>query len=161
MSDNNSPLHFLQQSIDQEFEGSPSPFMHWLKPVIRRAEYGALKFEYLIRKEMTNPMGVLHGGVTAGIIDDIIGATVFAMNLSRPYTTINNCIDYFAPAREGDLIEAHTTLVKRGEQILNLQCEVWLPAKKRLIARGYSNMIRLKFVEMKKNGMDQPASSFI
>lgn len=144
MMEINKALHAMQKSIDKDFSDSPSPFMHWLKPVIRSAEYGALKFEYIIRKEMTNPMGVLHGGVTAGIIDDIIGATVFTMNLSRPYTTINNCIDYFSPAREGDIIQAHTLVIKRGEQIINLQCEVWLPSKNRLLARGYSNMIRLE-----------------
>jgi len=84
---------------------------------------------------MTNPMQVLDGGVSAGIMDDIIGATEFTINLSHPYTTINNCIDYFAPAREGDIIEARSSVVKRGKQIINLQCELWLPAKNRLIAR--------------------------
>ncbi len=93
---------------------------------------------------MTNPMGMLHGGVSAGIIDDIIGATIFSMDLSHPFTTINNYIDYFAPAMEGDIIEAQTSVVKLGRQIINLQCEIWLPSKKRLIARGYSNMIRIE-----------------
>ncbi|MGB4776000.1 MAG: PaaI family thioesterase [Daejeonella sp.] len=134
----------MKSALNQEFSESPSPFMQWLKPVIRKAEFGSLTMEYIIRKEMTNPMGVLHGGITAGIIDDIIGATVFTMNLSNPFTTINNAIDYFSPAKEGDVIQAHTTIIKRGVQIINLQCEVWLPAKKRLIARGYSNMIRLE-----------------
>lgn len=143
MEESNKRLYLMQLSVNKEFRDSPSPFMHWLKPIIREAEYGALKFEYLIRKEMTNPMGVLHGGVTAGIIDDIIGATVFTMNLSHHYTTINNYIDYFSSAKEADIIEAHTSILKRGQQIINLQCEIWLPSKKRLIARGYSNMIRL------------------
>lgn len=144
MTDLNKSLISMQQSIDKEFSGSPSPFMHWLKPIVRSAEFGALRFEYHIRKEMTNPMSVLHGGVTAGIIDDIIGATVFTMDLSHSFSTINNYIDYFAPAFEGDIIEAHTSVVKMGRQIINLQCEIWLPVKKRLIARGYSNMIRLE-----------------
>jgi len=48
----------------------------------------------------TNPIQILQGGLSAGIIDDIIGATVFAMNLSHHYTTINNYVDYFAPAHE-------------------------------------------------------------
>jgi len=144
MNEINNALISLQQGIGKEFSNSPSPFTHWLKPIIRGAEPGALIFEYLVRHDMTNPMQVLHGGVTAGIIDDIIGATVFTMNLSHTYTTINNCIDYFAPAREGDIIEARSSVVKRGKQIINLQCELWLPAKNRLIARGYSNMIRLE-----------------
>lgn len=143
MNKTNNRLSLMQESIGKKSFDSPSPFTHWLKPVIREAEYGVLKCEYIVRKDMCNPLGVLHGGVTAGIIDDIIGATVFTMDLSHPFTTINNYIDYFAPATEGDIIEAHTSVVKMGRQIINLQCEIWLPSKKRLIARGYSNMIRL------------------
>ncbi len=33
MTDLNKPLISMQQSIDKEFSGSPSPFMHWLKPI--------------------------------------------------------------------------------------------------------------------------------
>lgn len=143
MSDTNERLADMQNYIGKHFPESPSAYMRWLNPIIRGAEFGNLRFEYLVRKEMTNPMGLLHGGVTAGIIDDIIGATVFTMGFSHAYTTINNNIDYFAPAKEGDSIEAMSSVVKRGQQIINLQCEIWLPAKKRLLARGYSNMIRL------------------
>ncbi|HEY1062006.1 MAG TPA: PaaI family thioesterase [Daejeonella sp.] len=140
----NAHLAAIQEEIGKEFSNSPSPFSHWLKPIVRNAEAGALIFEYLVRQDMTNPIRVLHGGVSAGIIDDIIGATVFTMNLSHHYTTINNYIDYFAPAHEGDIIEARSSVIKRGKQIINLQCELWLPVKNRLIARGYSNMIRLE-----------------
>ena len=140
----NAHLAAIQEEIGKEFSNSPSPFSHWLKPIVRNAEAGALIFEYLVRLDMTNPIRVLHGGVSAGIIDDIIGATVFTMNLSHHYTTINNYIDYFAPAHEGDIIEARSSVIKRGKQIINLQCELWLPVKNRLIARGYSNMIRLE-----------------
>lgn len=144
MSGINKALQSLQQAIGKESFNSPSPFTHWLKPVLREAEYGTLRCEYIIRKDMTNPLGLLHGGVTAGIIDDIIGATIFSMDLSKPFSTINNYIDYFSPAHEGDLIEAQSSVIKMGKQIINLQCEIWLPVKKRLIARGYSNMIRLE-----------------
>lgn len=144
MKKTNSRISLMQESIGKKSFDSPSPFTHWLKPVMKEAEYGALKCDFMVRKEMTNPMGVLHGGVTAAIIDDMIGATVFTMDLSHGFSTINNYIDYFAPAEEGDIIEAHTSVVKMGRQIINLQCEIWLPVKKRLIAKGYSNMIRLE-----------------
>lgn len=144
MSDSNERLEGMRKYIGRQFAESPSAFMRWLNPVIRAAEYGALTFEYTVREEMTNPMKMLHGGVTAGIIDDIIGATVFTMGFTSHYTTINNNIDYFAPAKAGDVIEARTSVIKRGQQIINLQCELWLTGKNRLLARGYSNMIRLE-----------------
>jgi acyl-coenzyme A thioesterase 13 len=144
MPDVNERLGVMQNYIGKHFPESPSSYMRWLNPIIRAAEFGTLRFEYRVRKEMTNPMGLLHGGITAGIIDDIIGATVFTMGFSHAYTTINNNVDYFAPAKEGEVIEARSSVIKRGQQIINLQCEVWLPVKDRLLARGYSNMIRLE-----------------
>jgi acyl-coenzyme A thioesterase 13 len=113
MNEINSHLSAIQQGIGKEFSNSPSPFSHWLKPIVRGAEAGSLILEYRIRRDMTNLMQVLHGGVSACIIDDIIGATVFTMNLIHHYTTINNYIDYFAPAHEGDIIEARISVVKR------------------------------------------------
>lgn len=136
-------LDFLRQSIGKIITESPSNFMNWLAPVLVKAESGILVCKYTIRKEMTNPYQILHGGVTAGIIDDLIGATVYTMGLNDRYTTVNNYIDYFAPAKEGDQIIAETAIVKRGKTILNLQCEIHLPSKKRLIAKGYSNMLNI------------------
>jgi len=136
-------LNFLRKSIGNVISNSPSNYMNWLAPVLVKAEYGILICKYTVRKEMTNPYKILHGGVTAGIIDDLIGATVFTMGLSERYTTVNNYIDYFAPAGEGDEIIAETSIVKKGRIILNLQCEIFLPSKKRLIAKGYSNMLNI------------------
>jgi acyl-coenzyme A thioesterase 13 len=137
-----SHLRQLQEFIGKEFTASPSPFMHWLNPVVLSAEEGKLSFKYIIRKEMTNPMGTLHGGVTAAIIDDVIGATMFSFGEPVFYTTISNVIDYFAPSKEGDVIIAETSILKKGKQIVNAQCEIWNEDKSRMIARGYSNMLR-------------------
>ncbi|PYF72875.1 PaaI family thioesterase [Pedobacter nutrimenti] len=139
----NERLKFFQNFIDQEVINSPSHYMNWLRPVVVFAKAGSLRCRYTVRKEMTNPYGILHGGVTAGIIDDLIGATVYTLGLANAYTTVNNAIDYFAPAKQGDVIEAESTIVKKGRAIINLQCEIFLPSKNRLIARGYSNMLNV------------------
>lgn len=133
----------FQSLTGKEITNSPSPFMNWLKPTLIGAEKGSLNCSYVIRKEMTNPYGILHGGITAGIIDDLIGATVFILGLQHRFTTVNNNIDYFAPAKEGDIITAKTNVVKQGKTIINLQCEIFLPLKNRLIAKGYSNMLNV------------------
>lgn len=136
-------LTVFKSLIGKEITQSPSHFMNWLKPTLLNAEKGELYCSYIIRKEMTNPYGILHGGITAGIIDDLIGATVYILGLKDRYTTVNNNIDYFAPAKEGDEITAKTSIVKQGRAIINLQCEVYLLSKNRLIAKGYSNMINI------------------
>jgi acyl-coenzyme A thioesterase 13 len=141
----NNQLEVLQSFIGKEFTASPSPFMLWLKPIILSAERGKLGFQYLVRKEMTNPASTLHGGVTAAIIDDIIGATMFSFNEEYFYTTINNVIDYFASVKENDTIIAETFVIKKGKQIVNVQCEIWNVGKDRLIAKGYSNLLKIEY----------------
>lgn len=136
-------LSNFQTLIGKEIINSPSHFMNWLRPTLISAERGELHCSYVIRKEMTNPYGILHGGITAGIIDDLIGATVFMLGSNSQYTTVNNNIDYFASAVEGDIVTAKTSVVKQGRTIINLQCEVFLPSKNRLIAKGYSNMLNV------------------
>lgn len=144
MEDLQQRLTDFQLFTGKEILNSPSHFMNWLKPTLISAEKGTLHCSYRIRQEMTNPYGILHGGITAGIIDDLIGATVYLLGLKHSYTTVNNNIDYFAPANEGDIITARTAIIKQGRTIINLQCEVFLPVKNRLIAKGYSNMLRVE-----------------
>lgn len=142
MTDMLTPSEFFKQNIGAEMTTSPSPLFNWLKPVILLVEKGKLILKYTIRNEMTNPMGILHGGMTAAIIDDAIGATLFGYDEPHYYVTVNLAIDYFASAKEGDQIIAETTMIKKGNQIANVQCEVWNEGRTRIIARGYSNLLR-------------------
>jgi acyl-coenzyme A thioesterase 13 len=136
-------LEQLKQFIGKEFTQSPSPFMRWLNPIVLSAEEGQLEFQYIIRQEWLNPVGNLHGGITAAIIDDIIGATTYSLSESSFMTTINNVIDYFSAAKENDIIVAETKIIKRGKQFVNAQCEIWNADKTRLIARGTSNLFKI------------------
>lgn len=132
----------LKANIGREVENSPSPFMNWLRPVMVSVEEGTLIFRHTIRKEMTNPFGTLHGGVTAAIIDDAIGATLIAYEEPNFYVSVNLVIDYLSAAREGDIILAVTSITKKGSQVVNAQCEVWNADRTRLIAKGYTNLLK-------------------
>ena len=138
----NKALHLFESLKGKDSSNSPSPLMRWLNPTLLHAEEGKLEFSYIIRQEMTNPMGVLHGGATAAIIDDALGATVFSMGNTYLYTTVNLAVDYFSTAKAGDTIISKTHVVKKGNQIINAQCEVWNADSTKMIARGYSNLIK-------------------
>ena len=136
-------LQALKSFVGKEFTASPSPFMRWLNPVVISAEEGQIEFQYTVREEWLNPMGNMHGGVTAAIMDDIIGATMFSLNEKTFIVTVNNSIDYFSTAKENDIIVAETKIIKRGKQFVNAQCEIWNADKTRLIARGTSNLFKI------------------
>jgi uncharacterized protein (TIGR00369 family) len=116
---------FLRTHIGREVSTSPSPFMNWLKPVMLLVEEGSLEFQYIVRNEMTNPFGTLHGGITAAMIDDAIGATLICYGEPFFHVTINLAVDYFTAAKEGDVIIAKTSVIKKGKQLVNAQCDIW------------------------------------
>lgn len=133
---------FLKDLVGKEITNSPSPFMNWLKPTMVSAEEGMLIFKYVVKNEMTNPFKTLHGGITAAIIDDAIGATLIFLGENNFYVTINLAIDYFASAKENDIIFAETAIIKKGKTIVNAQCEIWNADRSKLLAKGYTNLIK-------------------
>jgi len=137
----------LRAHIGKQITDSPSPFMSWLAPVVLVVDEGSLTFQHTVRKEMTNPFGTLHGGITAAIIDDAIGATLISYGEPYFYVSVNLVIDYLSAAREGDVILAQTSIIKKGSQVVNAQCEVWNADKTKLIAKGYTNLLK---TEIKK-----------
>jgi uncharacterized protein (TIGR00369 family) len=89
---------------------------------------------------MTNPMGILHGGMVAAIMDDVIGATVFCLGADYFYTSVNLTIDFISSAREGDTVRAVSRIVRQGRNIVNAECSITGSGGK-LLARGTSNLI--------------------
>ncbi|MBN2614679.1 MAG: PaaI family thioesterase [Bacteroidales bacterium] len=134
-------LELLKMALNAKGKTSPSPFTNWLQPTVLEANYGSLTFEYVIRKEMTNPAGALHGGAVAGIMDDTMGATLFSMEKGA-YVTVNLDVNYFAPAREGDVIRSRSTVVKEGKKVIHMECELWLADDGKMLAKASSNLMR-------------------
>jgi len=99
----NHRLKFVKGFIGKQFTGSPSPYAQWLAGKLISAEEKAVAFQFRVRKEMTNPVGILHGGVIAGIIDDCMGVNFFLLGLEYFYPTINLNVEFFNPALKGEM----------------------------------------------------------
>lgn len=139
----NKALALFESLVGKDSSESICPLTGWLNPILLSAEAGKLEFSYIIRDEMTNPMGVIHGGTTAAIIDDAVGAAVYSLGKPNMYTTVNLAVDYFAPAKAGETIFAVASITKNGNQIINTSCEVWNGDRTRMIAKGHSNLIKI------------------
>ena len=103
------------------------------------ATENSVAFAFTVRKEMTNPAGMLHGGVTAGMIDDCMGVTFFILGLDYFYPTINLNIDFFAPANQGETVLVSTQVVKQGKTVINIKAEV-LNQQTKLLATATANL---------------------
>jgi uncharacterized protein (TIGR00369 family) len=135
-------LDRFKEMIGKDSQLSPSPVMRWLNPTLEDVGDMGVTFKYTIRNEMTNPFGTLHGGITAAIIDDVIGATMLAFNEEFMCITLDNFIEYKAPAVEGDIVYAITKIIDNENKVSVAQCEIYNHDRSVLIAKGNSKLLK-------------------
>jgi acyl-CoA thioesterase len=91
------------------------PFSIWLG--IERVEESEGKsiLRMTVRKDMLNGFGIIHGGVTFSLADS---ALAFASNSHGIQSvSIDNSINYFEPAKEGDVLTATTDEIRITNKI--------------------------------------------
>lgn len=136
----NPALLYLQDSIGQTAEERClSHFGLWLDFRLTHAEFGHVIAEFQVREEQTNPVGMLHGGVIAAMLDEVMGMAT--MSLGRPtfLSTINLSIDYHTFAKAGDTLSVEAVALRPGPTVVNLTGTVKRGEK--LIASATSNTI--------------------
>jgi acyl-coenzyme A thioesterase 13 len=63
----NPALDFFRSNIGKtSSEISPSPFGRWLNGTLIEVEEGSLTMEFIVRKDMCNPGGIMHGAWQLG-----------------------------------------------------------------------------------------------
>lgn len=141
VSESNPRLDFFRSRIDKNLSDSISPMGRWLNGTLRAADYGQMSVEFTVREEMTNPMGVLHGGASAAIMDDVIGMMVFTLGREYGYTSVNLNCDFLSAARLGDVLTANAQVVRAGRNIIHCECQI-LTSEGKIVAKSASNLIQ-------------------
>lgn len=136
----NKNLLMLKTLEGQSTEKSASPFAHWLSGTFESIEEGSIQARYTVRKDMTNPAMILHGGVMAAIMDDLLGMSIFTLGLKEFYPSINLSLEYFTPAKVGDEVICKTLVVKKGRNVITMAAELRHQDGK-LIAQGRSQSV--------------------
>lgn len=131
--------HSLQAMIGQPMSQAPSPVARWLNGVLRAVESDGLTVEYIVRPEQCNPAQVLHGGMAATMMDDVVGASVWICT-GRYHASVNLSVDYLAPARVGETLTARARLVRRGRRLVHADCTLTNAAGD-LVARATTNLL--------------------
>ena len=137
----NPRLDFFKAHIGQDMSASISPLGHWLNGTIRVAEYGRLVADFVVRDDLANPAGVLHGGISSAILDDLIGAMVFALGREFAFTSVNLNVDFLHVARLGDTVTATAEVVRAGKNIIHCEGRI-VAADGKLIAKCATNLVQ-------------------
>ena len=127
-------------------EGYHTQMMEVLSPELVEMDEMWARFRYPIKEWQRNAFGGLQGGQLASMIDNSIGLT--AIPRCGGVVSVNLEISYLAPIlRHVDHIEIVTRLKKKGNLVVYINSEVFLPDGT-LAADAVSNVMRLPMENM-------------
>lgn len=140
----NPRLTALKKEVGNHLNTSISPVGRWLNGKLIDAAEGSLEVEFLVREDMTNPMHVLHGGIAATILDDVVGMMVYVLGRDYAYTSVNLNCDFLHAASLGDMIVANAKVIRAGKNIIHVE-GVITNQEHKIIAKCTSNLIQTSF----------------
>lgn len=136
----NPIIDYLKNELNKPITKSISPSSLWLKGTLLDVEEGFASISYKIRKEMTNPLGTIQGGVMAALIDDTMGLAFYTMFQQKMFTTTNLNVNFLFGAKEGEVVTVKANVVRMGKKISNIECKVY-NEKGDIITTSTSNLV--------------------
>ena len=101
------------------------PFGRWLGMKITHAAPDRVVAELVVREELANRNGVLHGGAVMALADNMGGTATF-LNLpaGAATTTIESKTNFFAACALGETVTSETTPLHRGRTTMVWQTRI-------------------------------------
>lgn len=133
-------LEKIKGMVGMEIDQSRSPAGNWLRPRLESAERGKVAFSVLIRREMCNPFGNIHGGMMSLVVDECLGWAIVSLEAESHYTSVSLNLDFLYAAAEGERITAVGEIVRQGKKIINAQVQVFNESGI-LLCKATSNLV--------------------
>lgn len=119
--ENNVVLSMIQSTVGQPPSEFNPPFNQWLDGVLKNIDINSITAEHVVRHNMTNSAGLIHGGVISSIFDDVLGTLANAQGKDTVMVTVNLYVDFLGPAKKDDTITTTGTIVKSGNRLVNVE----------------------------------------
>lgn len=134
----------LRANIGQPMGDRMPGFGGWLNATVATIdEEGYVQLDFTVREEMLNPMGALHGGAVAAIIDEVLGFQLFLISPDdHAYVSMTMNIDFLRAAHAGQVLRGIPKVQRMGKRTANMRCELWNDAGE-VVAQGVSNFMRV------------------
>lgn len=134
-------LEKLQPLLGKPFgQYALTPIGKSLNATLVSADESGVTLAFVVREEMVNPAGTLHGGYMALMHDETIGMSTIVVSNGRFHATVNLTIDFLAPAQAGDTVTVRAAILRRGRRLTNVQAEM-KDSGGTLISHASSNLI--------------------
>lgn len=139
--DDKTRLKYMQSFIGKPMQESHSHVGRWLNGTLLDIQEGSMKVEFVVRKDMSNPMGILHGGIAATILDEVVGTMVYALGREFAFVSVNLNCDFLNAAKVGETIFASGNVIRAGKNIVHVEGSI-VSAEGIIIAKCTSNLLQ-------------------
>ena len=134
-------LEFLEAIRDEELP--PAPIQRLLDFSLTEVDEGRVVFTAEPGEQHYNPIGVVHGGFAATLLDSALGASVHStLAQGQGYTTLETKFNLVRPITgETGRILAEGTLVHGGRQVATSDGRLTRESDGKLLAHGTSTCL--------------------
>lgn len=126
---------FLQGMLDGRHPGPP--IARSMGFLLTEVEEGAVVFEGTPTADFFNPLGTIHGGWTATILDSAMACAVHAtLRAGEGYTTLEMKLNYVRPVMpDGGVLRCEGRVIHRGGTVATSEGRL-VDGRGRLLAHG-------------------------
>lgn len=121
-----------------------TPFYQLLGLQVIMLGPGMAELEVTARKEHTNPLGVVHGGLYMSILDAAMGNAVRSLGVKA--VTVDLSTGFVAAAALGDQLIASGEVIKSGKSMLFARAQV--ASGNRIIADARGTFYRIGTIDL-------------
>ena len=154
-----SGLEFLQAIVDGELPAPPIARLLGMRLVA--VEWGVATFALTPCESLYNPIGMVHGGVTATLLDSAMGCAVHSeLPAGVGYTTLELKANYLRPiVADTGPVRCRARVVHRGGTVATAEGRAWREADGELLAHATTTCLILRGGEEAADGRQAAASS--
>jgi uncharacterized protein (TIGR00369 family) len=137
-------LSFLQAIKDGDLP--PAPIAELLGFEIRTVARGRVTFAMTPQEKHYNPIGMVHGGVTATLLDTVMGCALHStLPEGTGYSTVDISVRYLRPVTvQTGLVLATGALVHKGRRTATAEATLVEASTGRLLATATSSLLVLQ-----------------
>jgi len=119
-----------------------NPVTAWLNPKLVFIDDKRMEFEFEVRPEMADPLGILHGSIRAAMLCDVLG--IFANHPGNEVSAIttNMNIDFIGKAFVGEKVKVIAEIVNKGSNLIYMS-GIIENEKKQIVAKGSTTLFVL------------------
>src|SRR4051794_33907342 len=111
-------VSFLRQYIDQELPEKAPPFTRWLNGRLVAVDRGLVTVRWIVREEAINAVGILHGGIQAAMLDELMGTAAATLELLQFHISIDLNVTFLGRAKVGDTVTGTGRVIREGRRVV-------------------------------------------